>query len=234
MSLLSCNWSFYRSWDYHSSVDNPIIFLALSNQDEAFVWDELSLNPKRNTTLIMAQMIAEASLNYKYRLSVVDPLANENQPNTNTSVLKDVNDYFKIFKSDLSNPCTGGRWEPYDTKYHVSQTGFLRGRDQIKQRLINASLCKVPFNNKVVENGETKRLPTLWVFNHCRQTLNALYRWRMEKGKPSQKWSHHCTALEGLVKDHRFKPKVDIFLDDLEIRRRRNQRKQLTGYFKHR
>lgn len=232
--IIPHGWSFYRTWDYHSSVDNPIIFVTLSTQDEAFVWDELSLNPKRNTTLIMAQMIAESSLDYKYRLSVVDPLAGENQPNTNTSVLKDVNGYFKVFKSDYSNPCTGGRWEVYDTKYHVSQTGFLRGRDQIKQRLINASLCKVPFNNKQIKDGVEKRLPTLWVFSHCRQTLNALYRWRFEKGKPSQQWSHPCTALEGLMKDHRFKPKVDLFLDDLEIRRRRNQSRRTVGYFKRR
>lgn len=227
-------YTFFRTWDFHSSVPNPILFVGLSTQDEAFLWDELNLDPKRNTTLIMAEMIAEASLDYKYRLSTVDPLANENQPNTNTSVLKDVNEYFKIFKRDQSNPCTGGRWEVYDTKYHVSQTGFLRGRDQIKQRLINASLCKVPFNNKQVKDGVEKILPTLWIFSHCRQTLNALYRWRFEKGKPSQQWSHHCTALEGLMKDHRFKPKADLFLDDLEIRRRRNQSKRLVGYFKRR
>ena len=234
MAVIPYNWNHYRTWDYHSSVPNPILFVSLSMYDEAFLWEELSLDPKRNTTLITAKTIAEASGDFKYRLSTVDPLAGENQPNTTTSVLKDVNDYFKIFKNDYSNPCTGGRWEVYDTKYHVSQTGFLRGRDQIKQRLINASLCKVPFNNKVVENGMEKRLPTLWIFNHCRQTLNALYRWRFEKGKPCQQWSHPCTALEGLVKDHRFKPKVDLFMDDLEIRRRRNQDRRLVGYFKRR
>jgi hypothetical protein len=232
--IIPYSYTHFRTWDFHTSVPNPILFVSLSLHNEAFLWDELNIDPKRNTTLIICEAIAEMSGDFKYRLNTIDPLASENQPNTNTSVLKDVNDYFKIFKSDPRMACTGGRWEGYDTKYHAAQTGFLRGRDQIKQRLLNASLCKVPFNNKVVKDGESKYLPTLWIFNHCRQTLNAIYRWRMEKGKPSQKWSHHCTALEGLMKDHRFKPKVDYFPDDLEIRRQKNQRKQLVGYFKKR
>jgi hypothetical protein len=200
--------------------------MSISPLDEAFIWKEMNINPKENTTLIIAEKIAEISRDYKFKVDLIDPLAGVNQTNTGTSVIEDLNRYFKEFKR--SGLGTGARFEPFDTK-------SLRGRDKIRERLRNSEHCEVPFNNKVTEGGFEKRKPTLWIDKYnCPQTNNSFYRWRMKDDKPEQKWSHHPMAIEGLFKDRRVKAKVDIFLDDLEIRRRRNQSKRLVGYFKRR
>jgi len=228
--VIPANWTHYRSWDFHPANINAIVFLSLSPQDECFVWHELNIDPKRNTTEIIAEQIAGVRSDLIYKLSRIDPLAAQNQSNTNTSVIDDLNKYFKNFKREGFGH--GGVWKPYDTKYHVTQIGFLRGRDHIKQRLINASLAEKPFNNNIVVKGIKKQLPTLWVSKDCKMVLQSLYKWRIEKGKPSQQWSHHCTALEGIMKEKKFRPHVEFEEDIMETRKKKYRERITSNYFK--
>ncbi len=225
-------WTHFRTWDYHPSNQNPILLLSLSPQNECFVWGEVNVDPKKNTTEIIAEKIIDASGDLEFRLNRIDPLAGVNQPNTSTSVIKDLNDLFRMYKKQGFG--TGGRWEPYDTKYHLSRKGFLAGRDNIKKRLINATKAKKPFNNNILNErtGFKEVLPTLWVSDQCRVTLNSLYKWRMEDGKPSQKWSHHCTALEGIMKEKNFKHRFNAAEDEMDKRRREYKARLTTNYFK--
>ena len=230
--MIPCNWTHFRTWDYHSSNQNPILLLSLSPINECYIWGEVNVDPKKYTTEMIASRIIEASGDLKFRLNRIDPLASGNQPNTSTTVIKDLNDIFKTFKKQGFG--TGGRWEPYDTKYHATRKGFLAGRDHIKHRLINASKAKKPFNNLIMNErtGFMERLPTLWVSDKCRVTLNSLYKWRMEDGKPSQKWSHHCTALEGIMKEKNFKPLLNLEEDEMARRRRLHKSRTTSNYFK--
>jgi hypothetical protein len=72
----------------------------------------------------------------------------------------------------------------------------------------------------VVRDGRTVLVPTLWIFNTCRDTAKSLHQWRYEEWAtskvqivkdrrevPSQKFSHFCTALEGIFKDDRWRPR---------------------------
>ncbi len=225
-------WAHFRTWDYHPSNQNPILLLSLSPQNECFVWGEVNVDPKKYTTELISEKIIEASGDLRFKLNRIDPLAGVNQPNTSTTVIQDLNKLFQMFKKQGFG--AGGRWEPYDTKYHATRRGFLAGRDNIKHRLINAQKAKKPFNNYIMNErtGMMERLPTLWVSEKCRVTLNSLYKWRMEDGKPSQKWSHHCTALEGIMKEKNFKPKLDNEEDYMDKRKREYKNRSTTNYFK--
>jgi hypothetical protein len=208
------------------------LLLSLSPQNECFVWGEVNVDPKKYTTEMIAEKIIEASGDLKFRLNRIDPLAGTNQPNTSTTVIQDLNKLFPMYKKQGFG--TGGKWEPYDTKYYATRKGFIAGRDNIKKRLINATKAKKPFNNLILNErtGLKEVLPTLWISERCRITLNSLYKWRMEDGKPSQKWSHHCTALEGIMKERNFKPRNDEQEDDIDKRRREYKNKTATSYFK--
>jgi len=230
--MIPARWTHFRTWDYHPSNQNPILLLSLSPQNECFVWGEVNVDPKKYTTELISEKIIEASGDLKFRLNRIDPLAGVNQPNTSTTVIQDLNKLFKMFKKQGFG--SGGRWEPYDTKYHATRKGFLAGRDNIKHRLINSTKAKKPFNNIILNErtGLKEELPTLWISEKCRVTLNSLYKWRMEDGKPGQKWSHHCTALEGIMKEKLFKYKIDEEEDEMDKRRRQHRNKTTNSYFK--
>ncbi len=232
MEMMPDNWAHFRTWDYHPSNQNPILLLSLSPLNECFVWGEVNVDPKKYTTEMISEKIIEASGDLKFKLNRIDPLAGVNQPNTSTTVIQDLNKLFKLFRKQGFG--TGGRWEPYDTKYHAARKGFLAGRDNIKVRLNNATKAKKPFNNLILNErtGFTERLPTLWISEKCRVTLNSLYKWRMEDGKPGQKWSHHCTALEGIMKEKNFKPRANNQEDYLDQRRREYKDRSKNTYFK--
>lgn len=152
----------------------------------------------------IARVIATRSQDYRFELNLIDPLASKVQPNTGLSSLEDLNRIFSVFKKEGQG--TGGWWQAWDTK---SQ----KGRDEIRKRLQNASLCGRPFNNEVKQDGITRRLPTIWILNNCTETIKSLKNWRREeweqrsaritkdeKETPQQRWSHFCTMLEGLLK----------------------------------
>ncbi len=232
LEIIPERWAHFRSYDFHPSNQNPIIFLSLSPQNECFIWHEINVDPKKNTTEMIAEKIIEASGELRFKLNRIDPIAGVNQPNTSTTVIQDLNKLFKMYRRQGFG--TGGLWLPYDTKYHATRRGFIAGRDNIKKRLINATKAKKPFSNLIVNErtGFKELLPTLWISERCRVTVNSLYKWRMEDGKPSQKWSHHCTALEGIMKEKNFKPRNDAEEDEMDKRRREYKNKTTTNYFK--
>jgi hypothetical protein len=200
------DWTFFRSEDYHQHNDLAIIFVAMSPRNEAFVWAELSPDPEKNTTLAVCEMIAEVSGDKNFAMNLIDPLASTNQSNTGKSVTEDMNDYFLTMKRE--EICSGGYWESANTKSGASKASHnIRGREQLKLRLYNASLCGKPFNNRVEKDGVAKRLPTIWILDSCTKMARSLKSWRLENGKETVAWSHFCTALEFLLKDIRFAPR---------------------------
>jgi phage terminase large subunit-like protein len=197
-------WKHFRGIDWHESNNWAIGWIAVSPQDEIFVYNEFNPSPEKMITLEIARVIVNRSKDYKYDLNLIDPLASKIQPNTGLSSLEDLNRIFSAFKKEGIG--TGGWWQSWDTK---SQ----KGRDEIRKRLQNAALCGVPFNNEVKQDGITKRLPTIWICDTCPITVASIKNWKREewadrtslvtkdeKEVPQQKWSHFCTMLEGLMK----------------------------------
>jgi hypothetical protein len=204
------DYNHYRMIDYHPHNRWACCWLSLSPYNEAFVWHEFNPDPERMTTRSIANEVALLSAQYKFKLNLIDPLAEVNQNNTRTTTVEDLNDAFLDLKRE--GVCTGGYWETWDTK-------GTRGREVVRMRLNNAKQCKRPFNNKIQKDGRTVYLPTLWVSNQCRETGRSLKQWRLEswsrsvanvdkdrKETPAQKWSHFCTAIEAVFKDKRVKP----------------------------
>lgn len=200
----------YRMIDYHPHNKWACCWLSLSPYNEAFVWREYSPDPERLITRTISNEIAILSEYYKYKLNLIDPLAAETQTKTGTTTVDDLNDYFMELRKEGVG--TGGYWETWDTK-------GTRGREVIRARLINSKKCGVPFNNKIVVDGVTRWLPTIWISTACPETARSLKRWRREANlrssrnidkekteKPAQKFSHYCTAIEAIFKDVRVRP----------------------------
>jgi len=197
-------WKHFRGIDWHESNNWAIGWVAVSPQDEIFVYQEFNPSPEKMITLEIARVMVNRSKDYRFDLNLIDPLASKIQPNTGLSSLEDLNRIFSAFKKEGIG--TGGWWQSWDTK---SQ----KGRDEIRKRLQNAVLCGKPFNNEVKQEGITKRLPTIWICDTCPITVASLKNWKREewadrtslvtkdeKEVPQQKWSHFCTMLEGLLK----------------------------------
>jgi hypothetical protein len=206
-------WIHARSIDYHDRNNWAIIWVALSPQDEAFVYREYNPSPLQNVTLSIAKQIGRMSGMQHYVMNLIDPLAKKIQTNTGVSVVEDLNRIFYQLKKE--SICSGGYWEVYDTK-------GLHGRDEIKERLKNAVRVGKPFCNVIEEEGRKVILPTLWVSKDCKECAKSLKQWRFDdwttgktiavkdkKETPVQKFSHFCTALEGIFKDNRWRPRKD-------------------------
>jgi len=204
------SWKIARMMDYHEGNPWATMWLALSPSNECFVWKEYSYSPDKWTTLEASRDIAIRTGDYKSSLDLADPRMEIMQPSVGTSVMKDMNRIFAELRREEVG--TGGHWQSWDTK-------SLKGRDAIKERLKNAREVGKPFNNKVIRNGKTEIVPTLWILDSCRETALSLKNWRMEewrdrnamvekdpKDKPQQKWSHYCTALEAAFKHPYFTP----------------------------
>jgi hypothetical protein len=195
--------------DYHMSVPWAITWIALSPDDEAFVYEEFNPDPHDWTTLGICKEIATRSRDYKYSINLIDQLACTKQVNTNTSTLEDMNQIFLEMKR--SGFGTGGYWEFWDDR-------GTKGQDKVRERLINSRICGRPFNNNQKVNGKEERLPTLWIMDNCRQVASSLKNWKMEtwvdrdaiitkdpKDKTEMKWSHFNMCLEAIFKDSRFR-----------------------------
>lgn len=206
---LSDTWVHARSIDYHEHVPWAVGWIAISPEDEAFIYDEYNPSPERFVTREISYTIAERSGETKFAFNGIDPLASKTQTNTGTSVVDDLNRYFSEYKRE--GICSGGKWEAFETK-------STRGRDEIRKRLKNAIICERPFNNEKIKDGIRIFLPTLWVFSRCKETTKSFRQWRLEewastnalvtkdmKEVPQQKYSHFCTAFEAIFKDKRFR-----------------------------
>ena len=205
-------WKFARSIDYHQSVPWAIIWAALSDDDELFIWEEMNPDPHNYTTVGVCMEMLDRSLDYSYRINLIDKLANETQPNVTTvnrTTTMAINDFFRE-KGRLN-------WNA-DTAFEAWDDKTTTGEDRVRERLINAKICGKPFNNLQKIDGREQRLPTLWIGDNCRNMALSLKNWRMEswidkdaiilkdpKDKKENKWSHFNKALECLLKDSRFK-----------------------------
>uniref|UniRef100_A0A6M3IS04 Putative terminase n=1 Tax=viral metagenome TaxID=1070528 RepID=A0A6M3IS04_9ZZZZ len=198
------DWKHFRGIDWHESTPWAIGWIAVSPDDEIFVYNEFNPSPEKLITLEIARVVATRSQDYRFVLNLIDPLASKIQPNTGMSSLEDLNRVFAQFRRDGLG--TGGFWQAWDTK---SQ----KGRDEIRKRLANSVKVGMPFNNLVKQEGISRRLPTIWFLNNCVQTIQSMKNWRREewqdrnklqskeeKETPQQRWSHFCTMLEGLMK----------------------------------
>lgn len=202
-------WAHARGIDYHERTPWAMGWMCMSDTDELFIYDEFNPVPDQMVTAEIAEAAAKISRDYRYRLDLVDPLAQKTQSNTGLSVVDDLNRCFQMHKRE--GICTGAYWQPWDTK-------STRGRDQITTRLKNSVAVGKPFCNLVKRNGKTEYLPTIWIFSRCKMFANSFKNWRWEewsdntslttkeeKNTPMQKWSHFCMVVEGLLKDNRFR-----------------------------
>jgi phage terminase large subunit-like protein/DNA-directed RNA polymerase subunit RPC12/RpoP len=200
-----------RTFDFHPANPHAIIWAGLSSTDELFVYREWMPSPDKWVISRLCREMGRMSNHEKYVVNFIDPLANTPNQETGKTTVELMNEAFLQLKKDGLG--TGGYWEPFNTKGEV-------GRDAIKERLANSLKVERPFNNKVTEDGKTRQLPTIWIFKDCRETARSLKQWRLEswasnrqlatrdrKEKHAEKWSHFCTALEGLLKDKRFRPR---------------------------
>jgi phage terminase large subunit-like protein len=203
------DWVLARLVDYHESIPWAIIWVALSPHDEAFVYDEWNPSPEKYVNITIAEEVASRSEQYRFIMNLFDPLAAKVQTNTGISTIEDFNRLFYQLKHEGIG--SGGFWQPWDTK-------STRGRDAIRMRLKNASKVGVPFNNTIIKEGVKTYLPTLWIWNNCREMSRSLKQWRLDewansrsaglhekKETPGDKYSHFCTALEAAFKDQRFR-----------------------------
>lgn len=223
---------FGRAVDYHERNPWAAIWVGMSPQNEVFVFKEKAYAVNKWVNRTIAEDIARSSGRLLYSLNLIDPLASKIQTNTGRSVIADLNeDFYKLRAKGIGS---GGYWEPYDTKGTV-------GRDNIRMRLRHSVECVRPFNNLQPKDPRDPHsrevyLPTIWIFRNCKMTANSLKQWRYEewesgkvmvnkdrKETPAQKFSHFCTALEGILKDSRFTPRRNT-----SVPRRRNT------YFKER
>ena len=199
-SLFRTYWN-YRVIDYHPTKPWYVSYIAISPQNEWFVWNELIAKHDNHTTLELRDDIKLNSLLGEdeefNRCTLIDPLAKVKQPNTGFSVF-----------DDLSMGEYGlRRLTPADTK----NTG---GRMNIKMRLKNSLICGIPGNN-VNKNDLTEMrygvyLPTIWFLDNCRGHIENFKNWRLIDWKQehvkatrtikreSQRWSDFCRNLEFL------------------------------------
>lgn len=201
-----------RLIDYHEHNPWACSFVALSPQNEMFVYNEYSPSPEKMVTREIVNYLAGLSEDYKYEIDLIDPLANKTQTNTGTTVVQDMNNVFWELKRE--GHCTGGYFDVWDTKNTI-------GRDRLRERLKNSIKAETPFNNQVIDEKGKRYLPTIWIFNSCRETARSLKQWSLEtwadknhlftkdrKEAAQQKHSHYCTALEAVLKDDRFRPRA--------------------------
>ena len=169
-------WRFGRTIDYHQSVPWAIIFAALSEEDELFIWDEMNPDPHNPdyTTYGICREMLHKSKDYSYRVNLIDKLANETQPNVvtiNKTTTMEINAFLR----------ENGRLSfDKDTPFEAWDDKTTTGEDRVRERLINSKICGKPFNNMQKVDGVEKRLPTMWILDNCKQTALSLKNWKME------------------------------------------------------
>ena len=167
-------------------------------------------SPEKFTTKEICRSIAELSGDLKFSINLIDP-ESQTVKKDFRSILDDINAEFLSLKRNGYG--MGGYWQTWDTKGE-------KGRDAIRERMKNAKTCKVPFNNKVFEDGVERRLPTIWILDTAVQSAKSFYNWRWQEtpakdlktkddsNKPQQKWSHFCTCYEAIFKHPGFRPRA--------------------------
>ena len=200
------DWQHFRGVDFHTLNPWACVWVAVSPQDEIFVYNELNADPDRYNSFDIAKLVAARSGDQKFRLDLMDPLAKDKQPNTGTSPMEDMNRFAHTLR--IEGLGAGAYWQSWDTRNE-------KGLDEFKKRLANSLKVGKPFNNKnnKVGPGERPWLPTIWITTRCPLLNESMKGWRREewldrnskltkdeKDKPQQKWSHFPRAVEALLK----------------------------------
>ena len=210
---IPADWKFARMIDYHQSVPWAMMWIALSPDDEAFVWEEMNPNPHDKTTYDITSEMMTRSKDYRYRINLIDKLANETQPNCRTANRTALDEINAILRERGRLSYDG------DTAFEAWDDRTTTGEDRVRQRLINSLKCGYPFNNRQRnEDGVKVRIPTLWILDNCRETALSLKNWKMNtwterdsiitkdpKDSKENKWSHFNMCLEAIFKDSRFR-----------------------------
>lgn len=202
------DWVHGRGVDFHPQAPWAIGFASISPQNEMFIWEAFEMSPEKYTTKEIMKEIALRGRDYKFRYSLVDPLADATMKDKVTVLADMITELNNLYRTGIG---TGGGWQTWDTKGE-------RGRDNIKLRLKNSLLVKKPFSNKV----DGIYIPTVWIFNTCALAYKCMYSWRWEewadirsqvtkekKNKPEQKYSHINMVWEALCKEQGFRPRRD-------------------------
>lgn len=202
------NYWHYRIIDFHPTKPWYISFVAISPQQEWFVWNEMILKHDNYTTRELREMIKEQSMlpeDHEFnRRTIIDPLATIKQ------AVREGEQRGYSIKEDLERGLHGlRRVESADTKNE-------QGRMNIKHRLNNAIKCQEPFNNTLIADGEEPDpryglyQPTLWILENCKGHIEHLKNWRTTDYKTDQakavhddkriiqKYSDFCRNLEFL------------------------------------
>jgi len=206
-------WFHMRGIDYHMSrTPWSVGWGSVSPEDEWFLWREFhpAIDGHRAmNSQEIAKHIVRNSGDYEYTVNLIDPLAQQKQPNTLFSTVDDLNRYFMTLRETarLGTPCF---WESWDTKGGA-------GRNEISKRFKNACMVGKPFNNRTKERGMSVTIPTLWIMDTCPNFNKSILNWRFgefvtsntkavndPKGTPQQKWSHDNMVLEAWGKDARI------------------------------
>ena len=208
------SWSHFRGIDYHEHNRWACGMMAISPEDEVFIYGEFSPNPEEMVTIEIAREFALMGKDYKYILNLIDPWASKTQSNTGLTVIDDLNRSFLTYKKEGIG--TGAYWRPWDTK-------STRGRDELRKRVKNSALVGKPFNNVIVKDGLRTHLPTLWVLDNCKQTAKSFKNWRLEEWainnanatkdaneNPQQRYSHFPMVFECLFKDPACKARKNM------------------------
>ena len=207
-------WFHSRGIDYHESrIPWSVGWISASPQDEWFLWQEFHPNTDGShalNTYEIARHIARNSGDYYYKINLIDPLAQKKQPNTLMSVVDDLNRHFKQLRTE-EGIGTRTYWQSWDTK-------DTKGRDEVRKRFKNASICGKPFNNKTRKHGRDKYLPTLWVCNTAPHFHKSIQRWSYDEFKtaqtkqindpkptPQPKFSHDPMTIECLAKSEHLR-----------------------------
>lgn len=198
--------------DYHDSrTPWSIGWMSCSPDNEWFLWQEFHPaidGTNAYNTYEIAKAILRKSGDYQYNVCLIDPLANTTQASIGMSTTEELNLHLRNIHEDTG---VGTRmfFEPWNTK-------GTTGRDQISMRFKNSRRCHKPFNNKIIETGKIKNIPTLWITHDCPKFNKSISSWTYgeyvtaavkavndPKPVPKQKHSHDNMVLECLAKDPR-------------------------------
>lgn len=191
----------YRVIDYHPNKPWNVSWVAVSDRNEWFVFQEYLANSDRYTTNEIRDHIRAMSVvdedDLFNRASLIDPLSKMMQSNSGMSAF----DSLRLGEEGLR------RLQGADTKN-------TNGRMSIKTRINNSLRCGMPFNNMhpdgVVDMRYGPYLPTIWFTSDCPGHIEHFSNWRYidwqhERVKANkttkregEKWSDYCRNLEFL------------------------------------
>ena len=192
----------FRIIDYHPTKPWYVSWVAVTPTHEWFVWQEFIASHDTCTDLMLRDEIKKRSLLNEddefNRATLIDPLSKMQQQNSGYSVF-----------DDISMGVEGLR------RITAADTKTESARENIRQRIKNSTICKVPGNN--INKHETSKderygmyLTTIWFLDNCPGHIEHFRSWRMQEWKDEHvkstrddkkmtvKWSDFCRNIEFL------------------------------------